>query len=228
MFRNFSTGFLLICLFIHGCKKPDEDYCIDGYIIDQQHSLDTIYPSEYLAAYPGSWWEYSDGTIDTCLAWEKTAMWNSSDNPENTDCPIVVEDMVYLPSPLFYHYGHIYGNRATSIIPNLFTSGFTALVDTNVGIIYQSVRTYDVEVGNAHDTITFETVARLPEMVVNGTSYQDVVHMQYTRKVYYSHIAGGPTFLNHFYYAKHVGLVKHSVSFTYEDRELVNYYIAPH
>lgn len=47
---------LLLALFLfNSCNRNDDP-------IDPQVDIDTIFPSEYIPAYPGSWWKYSDGS----------------------------------------------------------------------------------------------------------------------------------------------------------------------
>ncbi|MCF8277388.1 MAG: hypothetical protein K9J17_11705 [Flavobacteriales bacterium] len=203
---------------ISGCIK--EPYCEVGYIIDKHHSYDTIYPSIFLARYPGSWWEYSNGSRDSCHNWEAVPIWLASDD---ISCPIVSEDMVYLPS------GHVYNNQYVWTPEGKLNTVFNPIVDTLIGVVYSTVD-YG---GSARITVSLVTVDRSDTMQVNGVIYSDVIHMKYSYEVYYWHIDGGPpATVTDSYYARNVGLIKQK-RFDYfrnidDQIELVNHYIAPH
>jgi len=69
---------LLIGLAFSACRKdqivpPEEpELVIQSYdtVLTDLSLNDTIHPSEYLMCYPGSWWEYSDGTTETSKKWK--------------------------------------------------------------------------------------------------------------------------------------------------------------
>ena len=215
--------FLLVitCTVFGGCKKAE--FCPKGYVVNEQHSLDTIYPSEYFAAYPGSWWEYTDGTKDTCNSWEEVRVWVSQ---EDSECPIVSEDLVYLPENLFHHPGHIYGNQYVQTLDGELNTEFKPLLDTLAGIIdsYRSSST---------TTVTVETIANMDTMSVNGIIYHDVIHMRHEFQQYYwQTLSGPPATYYDLYYARNIGLIKRTFwRYGFQEEtviELVDYNIANH
>lgn len=224
---HIAILFTSVLVFLYGCKKENE-YCSDGFVLEQQHSFDTIYPSDYLMAYPGSWWVYSDGTIDTCRFWEAVPIRYQMDE---TDCPLVREDMVVIPYGFFhkskFERRHVYGNSA--VFTGELSSRFIPLVDTVIGVVYL--------IGSECyycDWEKLELIERLDTFQVLNTVFHDVLHLKH-QKVTYNHLGEGPPLLIDFYYAKNVGLIKEEGDdYGYYgwgqniDRELVDYHIAPH
>ena len=48
--------------------------------------------------YPGSWWEFSDGSIDSCYSWEPVSI---ADVSIVGSCTVVDEDIHVLPTTSF-------------------------------------------------------------------------------------------------------------------------------
>lgn len=101
-----SILFLLLALFLfNSCNRIDDP-------IDPQVDIDTIFPSEYIPAYPGSWWKYSDGSEITAGDY---TLCDDKGRTEFDDCAIGNINLVterksfYVPmynhSALFDHYG---------------------------------------------------------------------------------------------------------------------------
>jgi len=225
---------LLITLFFVSCKKDNTPVPTPHSqtlpqcdpIITFNHSYDTIYPSDYLMAYPGSWWEYDNGFIDSCLAWEEVFIHQTT---IIDGCKYVEEDLWILPEKLSYHSGNIAFNQAVNSSQNHESTKFYFIYSDMPGIYHNSVTHYDTY----KVTTTLEMFPALDSMVVNGITYYDVIHQKTTSKTGFYKFRGerGPTFTDDYFFAKDVGLISNIKYGTYGllyELNLVNYYIAPH
>lgn len=212
----------MVCLVASACKKnkPCEVEYINSY------NLDTIYPSEYLAAYPGSWWEYDNGNRDECTAWKNESKQLSVVHSDG--CNTIFRDYLIVPKVNNYY---VYGD---------FT--FTRNNSTNTTVLRQKVGAvgdswkYTENFDEGHKTYRWSVDSLLDFKEVNGVIYEDVIFAFYSSSIYYDHNFGGPPpDETYFYYARNVGLIKyeHYANNGYgnpPDVEygLENYYIAPH
>ncbi|MFK8037040.1 MAG: hypothetical protein AB8B74_02025 [Crocinitomicaceae bacterium] len=81
--------FLLILTLGVSCKKKD---CFETI---ENNSLDTIFPNEYLPAYPGSWWEYNDSVlIKTYDHWQEFTIEHTV---QGKRCDYLVKDIRLVP-----------------------------------------------------------------------------------------------------------------------------------
>lgn len=223
--------FIYLILFsslITSCNKdkvPSEVECEP--IIIQNHSNDTVFPSPYLMAYPGSWWEYDNGFLDSCEYWQSVPI---RETISENGCLYVDEDMWILPEPLYLTGTICYDSGVTN--PNDYSSTtFYTLVDTIVGVFYEHQGTggqgqysYDID-------DSAETIARLDSMTIGGNTYYDVLHTKRTSYIYYHHLGGGPNYVTHYWFAKNVGKIKWHREVNgslVEEAELVDYFIAPY
>ncbi len=200
--------------------------CPTTYIYD--NNFDTVFPSNYLMTYPGSWWEYSNGTIDSCSYWEGISVFRST---YQGNCQTITEDKQILPVT---NYGHISFDSYVYTYLNGKSSTIQRYFDTVVGVFINDY--YSVSATNGSDngfnkTLKKEVVEMFDSFTIGGTTYTDVIHVHVLDSTYYHHIWGGPYGSADYYYAKNVGIIRKSFSNQgqpYVTRDLVNYYIAPH
>lgn len=228
--KLFFPIFSLVLVFILlSCKKDkvvdSVPPCPTTYI--ENYTFDTVFPSDYLMTYPDSWWEYSDGVIDSCYSWEETSV-NRATYQGN--CKTITKDKQILP---FTNYGHIlYDSYLSTYLNN--ESVINKYLDTVVGIFINenySVYGTNGQDNGYHKTRKKEVVELFDTFTVGATTYSDVIHVHELDSTYYFHVYNGPYWRKDSYYAKNVGLIRVSSSFVgqpYITRDLVNYYIAPH
>lgn len=235
--KYISFFFVLVIL---GCKKenpippPTPPPAADSIplcdpVITANYSYDTIYPSDYLMAYPGSWWEYDDGFIDSCTSWQEVLI-HSTTTVDN--CKFVDEDLWILPEKLMYHGGHNIAYDLSVNTPADYSSTtFGKIYDTIPGIM-SSGTSNGGEGAYAYEANSVtEMLPKLDSFIVNGTTYYDVLHKKSTVHMYYYHQGGGPTYYTEYYFAKGVGLVMRIFSSNvgnYTEYKLIDHYIAPH
>ena len=188
----------------------------------------TVYPSDYIMAYPGSWWVYDDGKIDSCSNWATVSIVN---NTYAGNCVTVHEDKQNLPRTTlgfisFESKVSTVGYNTTSVLP---------LLATNLGVFLHKVTevpSSSPSSQNAHkDTHIKEVIEHLDSMEINGVTYYDIIHVHDSLKIFYYHVWGGPFWTNDYYYARNVGIIKQYSTYvnnTIIDRTLTSYYIAPH
>lgn len=219
----FALGLILFS----ACKKEvDSGLC--AVQINVNHSYDKIFPSDYLEAYPGSWWEYDNGNIDSCKKW--VAVFAQFEN-ESGNCTVINQDRWFLPQ-LPGWMGNVAGSQRIYTPIQEEASVFQPIIDTNVGIFY------DQEISGGEPPFAFkthyvsETVARLNSMTIGNNTYSDVLQIELMRQnYYYDNQQGANARYQRFWLAKNVGIIKYEVAidnFIEEEGELVNHYIAPH
>jgi len=193
---------------------------IDNYIND------TIFPSEYLMTYPGSEWNYDNGTTVVCDQWENIPIAATTTSGE---CVTVTKNFHFLPhctsAPFYVAY-----DREVSI-SNPYVTKLTPILDTAVGMFYQNNYSYvGWQSPYAVTTVyeTFAVVEKLDSLEVLSVTYPEVIHVRkHIQATGYNE--GSATY--HYYYAKNVGLIK---SFTGEytyiqnEKNLTSYTIGPH
>jgi len=223
----FPFSSLVISLILLSCKKDKvvENIPPCETTIIQNFSFDTVFPSNYLMAFPGSWWEYSDGQIDSCSSWVPVSIVHTA---TLGNCLTIFEDKKYLPHADFGYVSFdskVYSYSATQ------TTKFERYYDTLVGLFVNEHYTGGSG-ENAYSKVnTREVIERMDSLIVNGTTYYDVIHVHVYNSTYYFHISGGPYGSADYYYAKNVGVVRKSNSSQggpYITKDLVNHYIAPH
>ncbi len=223
---------LLSCLImiIISCKN-DDDLTTDEPcepVITKNYSYDTIFPSDYLMTYPGSWWEYSDGSIDSCKLWDSVPIHNTT---SSGSCLFVDEDMWILPEGTNNIRGHICYDK-NLITPNDYTSSyFIPFYDTLIGKFHEATYLGGEGVYTYSSYCKKETLERSDSMLVGSNTYFDVLHIKVTSSTTYYHTGSGPTYVSEYYFAKNIGLIRYirinNGSVT-KVIELVNYYISPH
>ena len=208
------------------CKKEKPNECWDGNVnVIQEHSLDTIYPSDYIMAYPGSWWEYDSGRIDSCYEWIPQKIYVVD---RKVNCTYVYEDLKYLPRTSF---GTIHLN---SIIKDFKEESSTQYIPwTNTTASMGQVAGWRPNEQSYH-SIKLELMQKLDSFSVLGIMYYDIIHCKLNSKTNYYKYPFAPNTVSDYYFAKSIGIIKTLSSrspFTpyYSDTSrLVNHYIAPH
>jgi hypothetical protein len=184
--------------------------------------------------YPGSWWEYSDGTIDTCLAWELLAIY---DVVTDGNCVTIYENqcvMPYLNKVLSSGYNLAVSNEL-HVFPNgpNKETGFSRMLSETDGEIIYSHQTEEYGEGeySYHIVSSKKNIGHLDSLEINGTQFYDIVCIQSQSYAYFWHAGQGPSSFINYYFAKEIGLVRQiSISpYTGSDTtNLVNYYIEPY
>lgn len=223
------TILFLVSLSIISCKKDEyPTYSSDCSIVQENYNYDTIHPSDYLMTYPGSWWEYSNGDIDSCNAWETIV---TSDVQYSGSCTSVSKDRKIVPFSTAS--GYIYGEEKVIPWSNHYKpTSYITLIDANQGV----VETYTTHAGsglNAQSTeYTITSFGHKDSMNIGGTTFYDLVHMREKREINFPHIGGGPTYIHEYIYSKNIGLIaKINLSFGLNPPDtvhLINHYIAPY
>lgn len=224
---KLTISLLASVFVIASCKKEEPTQPPCEPVVVQNYSNDTIFPSDYIMAYPGSWWEYNDGFIDSCTSWEPVPL---REVTTFGDCIHVDESQCIVPTGLFYAEKLANRSRNTNNGEHI-TTIFTPLVDTTIGVFYEEQFTGGSGNYSYKDDQTVELLERLDSMVIGTNIYYDVLHVKHVSDIYYWHVHGGPLFIQEFWFSKNVGLIKwirQENGSIYEDRELVTHYIAPH
>lgn len=230
-----STFIILIfCISLSGCKKDNAPAPSCTEVVEDFTEADTIYPSDYLMTYPGSYWKYSGdyaGTTysetDTCLGWKTVSMTTIGSLNE---CTGIFKNYKIIP----------HTNYAVIAGWDSFFAGETdndscrlmQLIDTTPGVFYYG--TFGKTTSGAVKIYKNECIEKIPSMTVAGVVYNDVIHIKAFYQEYFYHISNGPSWTYHHYYAKNVGKIRTEITTnqgpltTPSVWELVDYYIAPH
>ena len=227
---------LLLLIAFTSCKKDKvpEPYepCI---VITENHTYDTILPSDYLMTYPGSWWEYSNGDIDSCIAWSEVIINESITSPDG--CILTTEDIQILPHCHFKHYTYesTYYSFESRVFPNTdhTTTRHQKIIDTVPGHIYiYNTSNSSTASSTSHG---LEVIEHLDSMIIEGTVYYDIIHVKEGWSFYYSLAPGGPSFDNEYYFSKNIGPIRKLIGYNsvsgpsdYDTLDLVNHYIEPY
>lgn len=237
-----SIIFLLTVVVVVSCRKdnpvpiaPPPVTTVDT-IWSYTENLDTIYSSEYLMHYPGSWWEFDNGKIDSCLAWEfrETYSNSQSGNSYTINQEKVLTSHVRInrnDNPIDKYsrgntYLHLNEQYSTTWVKEISTSG--------VGDYWQL---HPFQTGGEHPhgytiKVYGDYHTHLDSLSAGGTMYYDIACVSFSSQIYYHHLGSGPTSWTHNYYAKDIGLIKqirdNPIYSILEVIDLVDYYIAPH
>lgn len=217
--------------------ETDEDFYMDSTI--HQYIGDTTRSSEYIAAYPGSWWTFSNGDELSCdwLDFEVTKLVNVDYNEhiiELTKTSMVGPHIEgsYLPNTFG---GIVLGDDM--LVNRTFWTGVNRQIDTDriseVGLSWreEDATYYDTSEGHPIDKEWSRTIIGYysSHILPNGDVYNDVVHI--SAKYVENNELGVYEYRKNLFYAKDVGLIKEESFFLGEvvfSRYLVDYYIAPH
>ncbi|MES2800279.1 MAG: hypothetical protein V4638_09710 [Bacteroidota bacterium] len=215
---------LLALLFLFISCKKDKVSCQDE--ITNIETGDTIKSSEYIMAFPGSWWEYAEGQTMQCNSYQ-SSYFQTVDYVDT--CYHATRVHAYYPQrPILIPFGNnIAGDFGLSYNTGDFKpTVLIPLIDTTLGEFYSS--------GGANSGEAFSLLDKFDTMTVNGIIYEDVLHIRYNKWWQTFEFQSNP--MNHYrnyhcYYAKGVGLIKYTCTETfgnYTVRTLSNHYIAPH
>lgn len=212
---------LAAALFFAACKKKTPGkHCETKYF--ESVAPDTVLPSSYIMAYPGSIWNYDDGTTRTCSSWEQVDIVDLSTLPNG--CKTVSTTHTIVPSTSF---GYIHGLNQLSVYGPGHASVMEPLLATVPGIFYNHGTN-----PSGGTSIDLRTVTEtLDSMSVLGVTYYDVIHVHQKDSTYFYHVYHGPYGHYDMYYANNVGLIRMESQFITnptEVRNLVSYVIGPH
>lgn len=223
---KITLSFLIVVVILLNCKKETTEECISGTVtIVEEHSFDTVYPSNYIMAYPGSWWEYDNGSIDSCFDWisQKTYISNRNGNCYNSR-----ENIRFMPRTSF---GIIKGGYSIlGVIDPRYTTGYFPLTDTESpsGWIYSRRHNTQFTI-----SISLIKIEKLDSFEVLGIMYHDIVHSQYSEAAK-SKVTNPQPAIREYYFAKNIGIIQTSIygdifirNFT-DTARLMNHFIYPH
>lgn len=230
-FKNLTPLYLLITL-IFGCTKETishQQVTCEPTIVSIDYN-DTIYPSEYFPAYPGSRWtlvfDYSTGqdTIKMeCNGWKVgTAYAPISFN----DCGSFYKYSAIIPqySPGKFGFAiwgdslivNVPGEKYNAILMNFFTDQPNII--ENEG--------YPNSSGNLRK-VKVKRNGYYPSATVDGVNYNDVIIINYGLWEN-GHYGWFPLSNKNYYFAKGIGLIHISDLAYYKEYKLIDYYVAPH
>jgi hypothetical protein len=223
--------FLFLFFFLVACKKKYIEVnetipCTPT--LNPVPSADTILPSDYMPAYPGSHWtlvyNYQNGS-DTKTVNANGWIQATSYFPTSLEgCGYFNTKTSYIPSisggsPLVWGNQILYTFQSpnTPTKPLGITVFSTENIDTTLYLDYQNWGTKKRKI----------KTYSLASITVNNTTYQDVKMLSiidWNYGKYGDYIVYGCTY----YYAKDVGLVRIYNDFYQTTYNLTDYYIAPH
>ena len=228
VFRDVKIKFYLfvavcIAVTIVSCKKNKIDPLEEieappcDTVITELIENDTIFSSDYIMAYPGSWWEYSNTTIIQSTDWQSVPICVVS-KPE---CYELTRTYKILPN---FNGARIHNESYISNDSALITTGFNKMVGGSGGEIYSQY----MEGSYKHTT---KCVGYLDSLVVGTVTYYDVIQTLYTYDVCKGSVSMGTVQGKISYYAKNVGLIRiryydHNMNFSTVN--LVDYHIEPY
>lgn len=208
------------------CRK---DTCEDFY--NQTASYNTIYPSPYLPAYPGSWWEYNDSVvIKTYDHWQP---FNYQKLIPFNKCKVAEYDSVLVPAIDLFSDKFLYHDRY--IEQNKYCRGVQSidLLFNEEDLTWQSWTDPDACYSNAsgsHYSIR-KNIKTLDTITINGMLFNDVLVISEDHRASFSANIFS-TALTTYYYAKNVGIIKEdyvprdTVQSHPYSLEITDYYIA--
>ncbi|MFK7784453.1 MAG: hypothetical protein AB8B56_05010 [Crocinitomicaceae bacterium] len=223
---RLTISLLALSIIAVSCKKEDPPQADCEPVVIQNNNIDTIFPSDYIMAYPGSWWVYDDGFIDNCTSWEAVPI--RTKNTYN-GCIYIHEDMWILPK------GNIFNNltafdKAILNYPDSNSTRKIPIFDTLVGTFYDSL----IEGGSGEHAYTQnwtgETLDRIDSMTIGVNTYYDVIHVRTIVDWNYD-LQSDATYIVDRWFSKGVGMIKWIRSLNgwiSTDVELVDHYIAPY
>ena len=169
---------LLLTVLIYNCKKEENSHdCDEDYItIIKNHSLDTIKSSEYIMAYPGSWWEYRNKNsnysfIDSCKNYSSILTYKAHSKY------FMFENKIYVPQT---QIGYIHNESVIIETPykketNFFS--FINSVDVKKNVSWGSgYYPFSSCPGTStFNSYTIDSIYHLNSITINGNVYNDII-----------------------------------------------------
>ena len=197
---------------------------------------DTILPSDYLMAYPGSWWEYSDGRTMKCTDWAYIPTYAKVYNADYS-CLEIKSEYKYMPwieSTIEKHTGDSYAIHGNYKV-DLDSTNYASIFYKQILPFGEEWHYYGETKGSGDYTYEYRNWYSCDSVfetkLINGNLYEDVIYIHQRTIQYFYHTSNGPFSNRGYYFAKNIGLVKIKVAGNYPgiyERYLLNYYIAPH
>ena len=211
---HFILGYLAMFVLLFSCTKIKKE-CND--IVIKQYDNDTIFPSDYLMLYPGSWWTYTDGDSIKVSEWIHVKTHKSI---PNGNCRTIYENNHILP-------GNIYDTCSIQTFLDLSDTKYKPIISETPGVIYKSV----TKISEGTNTYTITVYPKVDTMTVNHVLYYDVIKVKHYSEDYYPYPGYVPMGGRIYFYSKNVGLIKLIYlqgGAEVHTNELVNYFISPH
>lgn len=236
--------FMFSVMFLASCKKDpppsppivDEDPtippCDTTFIVNS--FLDTIFPSDYLMAYPGSWWEYSNGQIDSCLAWEPANLFTKTvaDNCVTVEIDIHVLPRMSSTSSSEKHFVLFESNCQTN--ESLKSTTIVPMINENIGEFYSDEISGGEWPYNYTAYLTKTTLEHLDSVEIGSQMFYDVIVIRSVDEIFYHHDGWFPPYEADFFYSKNIGLIRwiyyenEGTDIPSDTIDIVNYHIEPY
>lgn len=232
-----STYLLLlsfIILFLDLSCKKTEKQTIECTKINKEYtgSIDTIKPSDYLAAYPGSWWKYNKitqltDTNETMITANSWKVFSTYSNFEHTPCDWTIEKKAVGVST---GWGIVNNSTIQGGDPN-------EMFGTHFHLSGVPGWTWDTTYRDSYrETIeTSSFVKHLDTLTISGVLYHDIIHIhkKVQHQIFGKFYPKGPSYHHFHYLAKNIGIIRYIVtdpSGTYPifQYDLKEHFIAPH
>lgn len=200
---------VFVLIIVSGCDKT---ICTNS--VAELEGTDTIYPNAYYPAYPGSWWEYDDGTREAVdLEWHNLTI--DAGKSQLWKCSHTVQKQVVVPK---IQNIYLHGDKS------IYADG--RLVDQLFSDEAEWVK-WENDCPNAAGCEAVRTrVAVHPEYEVNGTTYSEVLEIREDSYVYQADISKYDSDV--YFYANNIGLIRlidHDYEGNADTMNLVDYHI---
>ena len=214
-----SIGFVLTA-----CKK--ENACISREKTD--FISDTITPHSYYPNYPGSYWEYDNGFVDSIpVSYSREKVFNLEEVIDS--CVLERNESVlgYTKGSYFYVGNSVYTSTDVSTFESYKFK--RNVVDTIIGsLVYRKTTSWSDGNGDYGSDVTEERVEEyFASMIVQGITYENVYRLRLISNAIHNYTEIETIVDN--YYAENVGLIVierfESILGPGYRKELVNYYI---
>ena len=224
---NLNIIILITCLSFVSCKKDKAPLPTCTQVFEDNTPADTIYPSEYMPYYPGSWWDYSGDFFDTTYTMsEHSGDWVTVAFTETV--PLENCTGIYKQNKVLVHNKIAGMYRFEPGATEEDASYLRQILDTIPGVFFHSYS----QSSEYSLTTTIECVERIPSMVVNGVTFQDVLFIKSISAYHYYDVGGNPYYTTEEYYARNVGKIQTAWFYSGNPMgptwKLTNYHIAPH
>lgn len=201
----------------------------------------TYESGSYLAAYPGSWWVFSNEETLNCM-WSEYEILNITDKDGVLGERYIDRTTVTVPK-IVGRYTPNSGVNKTFVMGDSiivqeadeeFQTGIYKQIDLDIGETWREAGGYSGHnPWDYGDMLTYEPTRTTVEYfesieLPNGTIFNDVIKIEQRHHTESEFEGTIPSAIIHLYYAKDIGLIWQKNATGGSGRYLVDYYIAPH
>jgi hypothetical protein len=226
---RLSVFIVLFFIILFSCKKenptpidPNLEPPLSGYvtIIEEIDTQDTLKSNKYLAAYPGSWWKYSDGYLSTCSNWERITVRKKT---ISSDTIYIKKYFITVPKLNSYY---VFQTNVLNAVDVLDSSKLRPKINLTPGYFGY----YSESFGTQIHSYKYYSFGVLDSLVVNNVVFYKVLYIEEDIKVSYKGEAFAITGKSKHFYAKNIGLIRtisESIATPIDTIDVVEYYISP-